>query len=249
MKRFTLLLVLALGLSQCNILEKDSFPEPGDPISLDADNIVLSLNTGTSLINIPGLLSNDVKAGEVEYIKPPRFGTLTVANDKFLRYTPLEEKGDYEEEIIIKNPANPAEEIPVTIVVRSGSDDFCSVYQFEPTYLGVPLAYTVKQGESFETDLIDLFCDYQRGGSAGVIESYHPELRGDGFEIHISTQNAKLTFNPVGDYIGKHGIIYELCYDLSDEDCLKNEQFFDCPTYPQSCKYFLYTYVEIKVVE
>lgn len=197
MKRFVLLALIAFSLVQCNVLEEDTFPEssdpptPTDPVRINAANMVLTLSNGTGLINIPALLSSEVKAGEVTFEKSATFGSISVVNDEYLGYTPLETKGDYEEDIILKNPVNPQENIPLTIVVRTDLSEFCTVHEFEPAYLGMPLSYSIKKGESFQTDLLDLFCDYQRGGSAGVKVIDHPELNGDDFRI--TDQNFRLS--------------------------------------------------------
>lgn len=249
MKKITLLLLLFFAFSQCNVLEDDPLPTPGQPLPISASNMLMTLNTSTGLVNVPGLLSAEVSASEVNLVKQPEFGVLSVLNEKFLKYQPSISKENYEEEIILTSPQDPGEEVSLLIVVRSDPSYFCLVNEFEPTYLGMPLTYSIRKGESFETDLLDLFCDYQRGGNAGVAMFDHPELTDKGFNIHISTQYANLTFNPPADFTGKSGIIYELCYDLQDQNCINQNLFQDCPTYPRSCKYFLYTYVEIEVAD
>ncbi|MCO6487729.1 MAG: hypothetical protein J5I98_04885 [Phaeodactylibacter sp.] len=249
MKKVAFLLFLSLLLWQCNVLENDPLPESGQPAAIEAGNVVMALHTGAGLIDVRGLLSPDISTADVEVAKQPEYGALSVLDNRYLKYQPLASRKNYEEEITLSDAREPGREASVTVVVRSDPALFCVVNEFEPAYLGMPLSYSIKKGESFESELLELFCDYERGGNAGVAEYDHPELGDEGFEIYISTQSARLEFIPPADFTGKSGKVYELCYDLQDQDCLGQMQFHDCPSYPQSCKYFLYTYVEIEVVE
>ncbi|MCB0581676.1 MAG: hypothetical protein KDD10_20515 [Phaeodactylibacter sp.] len=249
MKNYVFLCLLSLLLWHCNVLEDDPLPESGQPVAIEAGNVVMTLNTGAGLIDVRGLLSPDITTGDVEVAKQPEFGALSVLDGRYLKYQPLESRKNYEEEIRLADAREPGREVSVTVVVRSDPSLFCVVNEFEPVYLGMPLSYSIKKGESFEAELLELFCDYERGGNAGVAEFDHPQLEDKGFEIYISTQSARLEFTPPAGFTGKSGKVYELCYDLQDQGCLGQMQFHDCPSYPQSCKYFLYTYVEIEVTE
>ena len=173
-------------------------------------------------------------------------------DDTYLRYHPTSAQANYEEEIIFKDP-NGGDGVSLTVVVRSDPDDFCEVEKFQPTYLGAPLSYTVSKGDSLEVDLLPMFCDYENiNGNAGVSLHEHPELNGENLDIHISTRYALIKYTPDDpDFVGKKGAIFELCYDYQDVDCFNQEgnEYTKCPGYPQECKYFLYTYVEVEVTE
>ena len=244
-----LLVFLFIGLFQCHQLKEDTLPDQAsNPFDAEADNVVVLLTNGQGLINLPGLFHNSITSDEVEIAKMPERGTISKLNQQYLVYRPNLNETDYEEDIILKVPGNGNDnvQVPVRLVVRSATPDYCLVEDFNPTYLGTPLKYTVRKGESLEVDFTDLFCDFSRTPSGGVRVQDHPDFSNEFLQIHITTSSALFTYTPPEDFVGTQGVIYELCYDYTGR-C--EFDWFECGDFPRACRFFLYTFVELEVVE
>lgn len=245
-----ILFCLGISLLQCHQLKEDTLPNDTDANPFDTfdANVVVALANGKGIINLPGLFNNAIKSEEVEIIQSPNRGTVTTFDDNYLIYHPNPNESDFEDKVILKakNGGSNNEEVEVRLIVRSSTPDYCLVENFNPTYLGTPLKYSVKKGEPLEVDFTALFCDFTRERSRGVFEHPHPTMSSEHLQIYLTPGKVTFKLEAPEDFVGSQGIIYEICLDYNG---ICEFNWFSCEDFPRACRYFLYTLVEVEVVE
>ena len=234
-------------LFSCQKIAQDTLPLAVNVIDPNADfsHIVYYTAGNASLINVNSVF-NEVDAASLLIKQAPSQGSVRAFDENYLLYQPQEGITDLKREVmLLADPLFPEQVETIALLPLPAPPPKleCVAVEGQPTYLGMPLRFTMKQGEELEVELLELFCDRRYTGSAGVNVIEYEDY-GSGFlQIHISTRSFRFEAKPPKNYVGTQAVIYELCYGLpphNGDDWIENLD---------QCTFFLYTPIIVEVME